>query len=106
MFHGMYWCNDSRFASPMATLVNRTSVFVRDCVNFYHSNLGTTKGIIVKFFPKVGCKCFCMLVLMVLITDQSGCDGVFAGIEILLDCPQFRQTVPESEIEPNSVRLH
>ena len=49
------------------------------------------------------------VVLIVFITYQSGCDGVFAGIEILLDCPQFRQMVPESEIyylDPDSLILY
>ncbi|KAL5473641.1 hypothetical protein EMCRGX_G028149 [Ephydatia muelleri] len=104
-----YWCNDPRFSSPMATLVNGTSVFVRDCVYFYHSILGTTKGKIVRFFHKVGCKCFCKYAGTYGIHHQSGCDGVFAGIEMLLDCPQFRQMVPESVIyylDPDSLILY
>ena len=84
-------------------------MFVRDCVYSYHSILGTTKGKIVRFFHKVGCKCFCKYAGTYGIHHQSGCDGVFAGIEMLLDCPQFRQMVPESVIyylDPDSLILY
>ena len=53
MYHANRWCTDSRFAPPMATLINGSAVFVRDCVALKHPMVGTVKGVVVKFFHHV-----------------------------------------------------
>ena len=53
MYHANRWCMDSRFAPPMTPLIDRSAVFVRDCVAFKHPMVGTVNRVVVKFFHHV-----------------------------------------------------
>ncbi|KAL5493197.1 hypothetical protein EMCRGX_G014341 [Ephydatia muelleri] len=78
MFHGNRWHTDNRFMSPMVKLTDGTSCFVYDCVKVVYPLLGTTTGIIQKYFHK------------------SCLKEVLAEVDILLDLAQFRQMVPDT----------
>eukprot|EP00731_Ephydatia_muelleri_P013950 Em0007g1260a len=53
LFYGNRWHTDLRFYSPMVMLADETSVFVNDCVSFYHPTLGSVSGKVTKFFHQV-----------------------------------------------------
>ena len=53
IYHAHCWRNDTRYHTPMVTLMDGTHVFVRDCVYFNHAQFGTVRGVVLRFFAMV-----------------------------------------------------
>eukprot|EP00731_Ephydatia_muelleri_P038850 Em0941g1a len=81
LFHGSRWHTDLRFYSPMVMLADETSVFVNDCVSFYHPTLGSVSGKVTKFFHQ-----------------SDSITEVYARIDMLLDLRQFQRMVPDTTV--------
>ncbi|KAL5510161.1 hypothetical protein EMCRGX_G005656 [Ephydatia muelleri] len=81
LFYGNRWHTDLRFYSPMVMLADETSVFVNDCVSFYHPTLGSVSGKVTKFFHQ-----------------SDSITEVYARIDMLLDLRQFRQMEPDTTV--------
>jgi hypothetical protein len=53
MFHADRWHSDVQFYSPMVCLYNGVHVFIGDCINYQHQDLGTVCCMVIKFFEMV-----------------------------------------------------
>ena len=53
IYHAEAWCNNPRFLLLMVKLLDGTSIFLRDCVSFFHLVLGIATGVVKKFYYEV-----------------------------------------------------
>lgn len=80
----------------MVKLSDETSVFVKDCVSFYHPTLGSVSGVLSSggfVIRTVVCIAFLNILLQSDLMTE-----VYACIDMLLDLQQFLKMVPDTTV--------